>query len=113
MIQHNLAQFIFDYPSSATGKSLMLLADCLEWLERVPENTFHAVVTDPPYGVKEYAAGQLEKRSNGKGGVWRIPPSFDGHQRAPLPRLPFACRHYATGWRCIKGVKHRGGAARS
>jgi site-specific DNA-methyltransferase (adenine-specific) len=24
---------------------------------------------------------------NGKGGVWRIPPSFDGHVRAPLPRF--------------------------
>src|SRR6202023_1497467 len=23
----------------------------------------------------------------GKGGIWRIPPSFDGHQRSPLPRF--------------------------
>jgi site-specific DNA-methyltransferase (adenine-specific) len=37
--------------------------------------------------VKEYEAEQLEKRSNGKGGIWRIPPAFDGHQRAPLPRF--------------------------
>ena len=27
------------------------------------------------------------KRANGNGGIWRIPPSFDGHQRAPLPRF--------------------------
>ena len=28
---------------------------------------------------------QLEKPANGKGGIWRIPPSFDGHTRSPLP----------------------------
>jgi site-specific DNA-methyltransferase (adenine-specific) len=44
-------------------------------------------VTDPPYGIKEYDNDQLKKRANGNGGVWRIPPSFDGHQRAPLPRF--------------------------
>jgi len=44
-------------------------------------------VTDPPYGVKEYDFDQLEKRANGNGGIWRIPPSFDGHKRAPLPRF--------------------------
>lgn len=27
------------------------------------------------------------KLRNGKGGVWRIPPSFDGNQRSPLPRF--------------------------
>jgi len=44
-------------------------------------------VTDPPYGVKEYELHQLHKRSTGHGGVWRIPPSFDGHTRSPLPRF--------------------------
>jgi site-specific DNA-methyltransferase (adenine-specific) len=37
--------------------------------------------------VKEYDFDQLEKRENGNGGIWRIPPSFDGHKRAPLPRF--------------------------
>lgn len=69
------------------GKSILIHADCLQWMTRLPEGCFHAVVTDPPYGVKEYDADQLEKRAIGKGGVWRIPPSFDGHQRAPLPRF--------------------------
>lgn len=27
------------------------------------------------------------KLRNGKGGVWRIPPSFDGSERSPLPRF--------------------------
>jgi site-specific DNA-methyltransferase (adenine-specific) len=47
----------------------------------------HAVVTDPPYGILEYTAQQQEKLRSGKGGVWRIPPSFDGIKRAPLPRF--------------------------
>lgn len=56
-------------------------------MRRVPEGSVHAIVTDPPYGVKEYDLDQLAKRSNGNGGIWRIPPSFDGHQRSPLPRF--------------------------
>jgi len=35
----------------------------------------------------EYQKEQLEKRKNGKGGIWRIPPSFDGCVRAPVPRF--------------------------
>jgi site-specific DNA-methyltransferase (adenine-specific) len=77
----------FEYDSACIGKSYILHADCLEWLSRVAENTIHAVVTDPPYGVKEYDLDQLEKRASGNGGIWRIPPSFDGHTRSPLPRF--------------------------
>ena len=77
----------FDYATERIGQSRIVHADCLEWLSRLPENTLHAIVTDPPYGVKEYDLDQLEKRANGKGGIWRIPPSFDGHTRAPLPRF--------------------------
>lgn len=80
-------QYIFDYAFSQIGRSVILHADCFEWLSRLPENSIHAIVTDPPYGVKEYEVDQMEKRSNGKGGVWRIPPSFDGHERSPLPRF--------------------------
>ncbi|MGH3991535.1 MAG: DNA-methyltransferase, partial [Pseudonocardiaceae bacterium] len=39
------------------------------------------------YGLVEYTPKENEKRINGRGGVWRIPPSFDGHQRSPLPRF--------------------------
>jgi len=77
----------FGYDARYVGGSMLLHADCFEWLRRVPENTLHAIVTDPPYGVKEYDADQLQKREEGRGGVWRIPPSFDGHQRSPLPRF--------------------------
>jgi len=76
-----------DYETKRVGGCLVVHADCLEWLARIPENSLHAVVTDPPYGVKEYDFDQLRKRANGDGGVWRIPPSFDGNERTPLPRF--------------------------
>jgi site-specific DNA-methyltransferase (adenine-specific) len=69
------------------GSSWLVHSDCFEWLKKSPENSAHAIVTDPPYGVKEFDLDQLEKRTNGKGGIWRIPPAFDGSERAPLPRF--------------------------
>lgn len=50
-------------------------------------NSIHAIVTDPPYGLKEYNAEEKQKLRRGKGGVWRIPPAFDGCVRSPLPRF--------------------------
>ena len=61
--------------------------DCLTWMDRQPESSIHAIVTDPPYGLKEYTSVEKEKLRNGKGGVWRIPPSFDGCKRSPVPRF--------------------------
>lgn len=69
------------------GQCQLYEGDCLSWLKRRPERSIHGVVTDPPYGIVEYTAKQMEKLRAGKGGVWRIPPSFDGHQRSPLPRF--------------------------
>jgi site-specific DNA-methyltransferase (adenine-specific) len=76
-----------DYASCSFRSSLIVHADCLEWMGRIPIDSIHAIVTDPPYGVKEYNFDQIEKRANGNGGIWRIPPSFDGSNRAPLPRF--------------------------
>ncbi len=69
------------------GQSRLVLDDCSSWLERQPANSFHAVVTDPPYGLIEYSEVEQSKLREGRGGVWRIPPSFDGSKRAPLPRF--------------------------
>ena len=74
-------------PSFCLGQSTVFNDDCLEWLKRRQEKSVHAVVTDPPYGLFEYSAEQQEKLRIGKGGVWRIPPSFDGVRRSPLPRF--------------------------
>ena len=76
-----------DYQSHTFKHSLAVHADCFEWLGRIPADSLHAVVTDPPYGVKEYDFDQLAKKDNGNGGIWRLPPSFDGHERSPLPRF--------------------------
>ena len=65
----------------------MFHSDCFDWIARQEPNTIHAVVTDPPYGLHEYTPEQQSKLRNGKGGVWRIPPSYDGHTRSPLPRF--------------------------
>src|SRR5207245_10378652 len=35
---------------------------------------------------------EQEKLRKGRGGVWRIPPSFDGNKRAPLPRFTVLSR---------------------
>ncbi len=67
--------------------SAYYLADALDWIKSIPDNSIHAVVTDPPYGMIEYSNKHQTKLRDGKGGVWRIPPSFDGAKRKPLPRF--------------------------
>lgn len=75
------------FRSRTIGNSVLVQADCSDWLKAQDANSIHAVVTDPPYGLVEYSPEQQEKLRNGKGGVWRIPPSFDGAKRSPLPRF--------------------------
>lgn len=61
--------------------------NAFDWLAGAPMNSIEAVVTDPPYGLVEYSDKELTKLKNGKGGIWRLPPSFDGSKRMPLPRF--------------------------
>ncbi len=61
--------------------------NAFDWLEQRHPNSIHAVVTDPPYGLLEYTEEELKKMKRGRGGVWRIPPAFDGAKRRPLPRF--------------------------
>lgn len=65
----------------------LIHADCFEWMESQDPNSIHAIVTDPPYGLKEYTDKEKSKLRKGKGGVWRIPPSLDGCKRMPVPRF--------------------------
>ena len=69
------------------GSTRLYQADCLDWLSSAPRQSVHGVVTDPPYGLVEYSADQQAKLRTRRGGVWRVPPSFDGSVRAPLPRF--------------------------
>jgi site-specific DNA-methyltransferase (adenine-specific) len=75
------------FPTQPIGRATLIHADCFAWLEMREAQSVQAVVTDPPYGLVEYTDHEQAKLRAGKGGVWRIPPNFDGHQRSPLPRF--------------------------
>lgn len=74
-------------PARRRARYDIILTDAFEWLAAAPRRSIHAVVTDPPYGLLEYSPQELAKLKRGRGGVWRIPPSFDGCRRRP-----FRCR---------------------
>lgn len=76
-----------NWPQELVGQARLIHADAFVWLDGQPEQSISAVVTDPPYGVAEYTDREMEKLDRGVGGVWRIPPSFDGHVRSALPRF--------------------------
>lgn len=61
--------------------------DALSVLDRLPPRSVHAVVTDPPYSNLEYDPAHHDKLRAGRGGVWRLPPAYDGVERRPLPRF--------------------------
>ena len=72
-------------PSEASYE--LCQGDCFEWMKRRLPDSIHAIVTDPPYGLKEYTAKEKAKLRQGHGGVWRIPPAIGGCVRRPLPRF--------------------------
>ena len=89
-VRETPTRYLFKLDSATqvpSAKYRISRADAFEWLANPARNSIHAVVTDPPYGLVEYTPHQLEKMKNGQGGVWRIPPSFDGCRRRPLPRF--------------------------
>jgi DNA modification methylase len=104
-------------PEFRYGRQTLILADCLDWLAGAADDSVSAVVTDPPYGRVEYTAAQQKKLRAGRGGVWRIPPSFDGSNRRPLPRFTVLDRDdrdaivaYFTIWgRAVMRVLRPGG----
>lgn len=88
--------------SSLNGTRFTLhLGDCLAWMDSRPSNSVHAVVTDPPYGLKEYTQEERDKLRKGRGGIWRIPPSYDGCTRSPLPRFTVLSEGELADLRCF------------
>ena len=75
------------HPQVQHGRATLAHLDCTLWLRQQAPNSIHAVVTDPPYGLLEYTPKEQEKLHRGKGGVWRLPPAFDGARRSPVPRF--------------------------
>jgi len=70
----------------------MICGDCFQWLAQRKENSIQAIVTDPPFGLIEYTEQELSKLRNGRGGVWRLPPTIGGCERKPLPRFTVLSR---------------------
>ena len=54
-------------------------ADCLEWMAEQPQNSIQGIVTDPPYGAREYS--DSSKRVLERGSVWHFPRRSTG----PIP----------------------------
>ncbi|HKQ62359.1 MAG TPA: DNA methyltransferase [Candidatus Polarisedimenticolaceae bacterium] len=65
----------------------LVRADGFDWMSARGSSSIHAIVTDPPYGLKEFTPVQTAKLRAARGGVWRIPPALDGHARNPVPRF--------------------------
>jgi site-specific DNA-methyltransferase (adenine-specific) len=74
-------------PQGLIPRYEIVLGDALAWLAARASNSVHAIVTDPPYGLKEYSEVEKVKLRRGRGGVWRIPPALGGCRRSPLPRF--------------------------
>ena len=66
---------------------VLIHGECIEEIKRLDDLSIHAVCTDPPYGIVEFSAHEVAKLRAGKGGVWRLPPNWDGCERRPLPRF--------------------------
>ena len=43
------------------GSYEIILQDCFEWMVHRGANTIHAIVTDPPYGLKEYTSKEKKE----------------------------------------------------
>jgi DNA modification methylase len=87
-----------------SNRATYILDDAIHWLAAVPSACLHAIVTDPPYGLLEYAEKDHGKLRAGRGGVWRIPPSFDGVKRKPLPRFTVLSREDLAALDAFFGV---------
>jgi DNA modification methylase len=62
-------------------------ANSLEWMARQRACSIESIVTDAPFGLREFTEPEKEKLRAGRGGTWRLPPSFDGCRRSPVPRF--------------------------
>jgi site-specific DNA-methyltransferase (adenine-specific) len=65
----------------------LIHGDCLQEISNLENNSLHAVCTDPPYGLVEFSSKEVAKLRSGSGGIWRLPPQWDGCKRRPLPRF--------------------------
>lgn len=65
----------------------LLFGNCLEEVAQIEDRSLHAICTDPPYSLVEFSSEEIAKLRKRKGGMWRLPPKWDGCERKPLPRF--------------------------
>ena len=54
-------------PPFRFGNATLIHDDCFSWLDKREDNSIHAVVTDPPYGLQEYTSIEQRKVEKGQG----------------------------------------------
>jgi len=79
------------------SKITLINGDCLQEIHKLGPNSVHAVCTDPPYGLVEFSEVEVAKLRKGRGGVWRLPPKWDGCERKPLPRFTVLTTEQKSG----------------
>jgi site-specific DNA-methyltransferase (adenine-specific) len=62
-------------------------ADAFGWLANCEPHSIEAVVTDPPFGVREFDSDHLARSEVARGGNWRIPQTTGGANRQAVPRF--------------------------
>ena len=72
---------------SPVARYSLIAGDGIAFMTSRRARSIQAIVTDPPYGLREYEPEEQRKLRKGQGGVWRIPPALGGHTRSPLPRF--------------------------
>lgn len=73
------------FESARFGTSVLVHADAFDVLATLPEQSIHAVVTDPPFTAREFREEELAKFRSGECGVWRAGSPSDGYQRSRKP----------------------------
>lgn len=61
--------------------------DAFDWMAACEPHSIEAIVTDPPFGVREFEPVDLAKKRSGVGGNWRIPQTTGGANRQAVPRF--------------------------
>lgn len=82
-------------------------ADYLDGLASRQENSIEAIVTDPPYGLKEFSTNERARLQNGgTGGIWRVFGDHPMRSRCLTINLPSDCRNLAISINAPTGTRY-------
>lgn len=76
----------FGYPVEHIGTAMLINADCFEWLDKIPDECIHGVVTDPPFSLREFSDENIIALDKSKGNaIWQTHRYADGCHRNVQP----------------------------